>query len=386
MSAESMAARIRRPGPKRLLALDGGGIRGLISIEILARLEELLREARGEPTLVLGDWFDYVAGTSTGAIIATCIALGLPMERVREFYLYGAATMFKRAPLWKLLYYRHLDTALTAQLRKELTVDGRERTLGDEDLRTLLLIVMRNASTDSPWPISSNPFAKYNIRGTGSNLGIPLWQLVRASTAAPTYFPPEEIVVGDQTFTFVDGGVTVYNNPSFILFLMATLPEYQLGWEMGEEQLLLFSVGTGILTGEAKRLDPSQMTLLYNMTSVPAALIDAALNEQDLICRVLGRCRFGAPIDRELEDLIVGDHVGDAGLGPFAPKKFTYVRYNPTLTASGLEALGLGQLRAQDVQRMASSKHLPELMAVGRAYARTMDLAHLGPFDPRRAP
>ena len=46
------------------------------------------------------------------------------------------------------------------------------------------------------------------------------------------------------------------------------------------------------------------MNLLYNAKSVPAALMSAALNEQDLLCRVFGRCRHGAPIDREVGDLI----------------------------------------------------------------------------------
>lgn len=374
-----------------MLALDGGGIRGLITIEILARLEKLLRESHGNESLVLSDYFDYVAGTSTGAIIATCISLGLTTEHIRHFYVKGGAAMFKRAPLRELLYYRHLDTALSAQLRDVLRhKDGRkvpDRTLGDENLRTLLLVVMRNATTDSPWPISNNPFAIYNQRDhPGCNLDLPLWQIIRASTAAPTYFPPQEIIVGGKSYWFVDGAVTVYNNPSFILFLMATLPEYRLGWEMGEEKMLLVSIGTGVLSGGAKNLQAKQMTMLYNMKQVPSALIDAAINEQDLMCRVLGRCRFGDPIDRELEDLVIQDEaVKQSGLGPFGPKRFTYVRYNPVLTAEGLSALKLDNIRAENVQRLNSAKFMPELMKVGEAYAKRVDLAHFGPFASQLA-
>ena len=94
---------------------------------------------------------------------------------------------------------------------------------------------MRNASTDSPWPVSNNPRAKYNNRARSDcNLDLPLWSLVRASTAAPTYFPPETIRIGDHRFVFVDGGVTMYNNPSFQLFLMATAGPYGLCWEAGD--------------------------------------------------------------------------------------------------------------------------------------------------------
>ena len=380
--------RMNRPGPKRLLALDGGGIRGLVTIEILARLETLLRDATGDAALVLGDWFDYVGGTSTGAVLATCIALGLDVDEMRRFYLAGGARMFAPAPLWKRWYYRHLDAALSAKLREILRhADGRARLLGDEDLRTLLLVVMANASTTSPWPISNNPHARYNERGRpGCNLELPLWQIIRASTAAPTYFPPQQIDVGGKRFTFVDGAVTVYNNPAFVLFLMATLPEYRLGWEVGEDKMLLVSVGTVALSTEEKELHPARMGLLYNAQAVPAALIDAALNEQDLLCRVFGRCRFGDPIDREVGDMILtDDRATELAAGAFAPKKFTYVRYNPVLTDDGLRALGLTGVPAADVQPLDSATHMPELMAVGGAYARRIDLAHLGPFDPRHA-
>ena len=384
----SLAERIHQPGPKRMLSLDGGGIRGLITIEILARLEKLLREAYGDEKLVLSDYFDYVAGTSTGAIIATCVSLGLSVERIRHFYVTGGAAMFKRAPLLKLLYYRHLDTALSAQLQEVLKhKDGRkdpDPTLGDENLKTLLLVVMRNATTDSPWPISNNPFAKYNQRDhPGCNLDLPLWQIIRASTAAPTYFPPQEIVVGGTSYWFVDGAVTVYNNPAFILFLMATLPEYRLGWEMGEDKMLLVSIGTGVLSGGAKVLQAKQMTLLYNIKEVPSALIDAASSEQDLMCRVLGRCRHGDPIDRELENLIIDDVAAQSGLGPFGPRRFTYVRYNPALTTEGLKELGLGKIRPRDIQRLDSAKFMPELMAVGMAYAKRLSLADFGPLAPQ---
>jgi hypothetical protein len=66
--------------------------------------------------------------------------------------------------------------------------DGRPATLGSERLRSFLLIVLRNATTGSTWPLTNNPDAIYNVRKEGgiSNLDLYLWQLVRASTAAPT--------------------------------------------------------------------------------------------------------------------------------------------------------------------------------------------------------
>ena len=88
-------------GPRKLLACDGGGIRGIISIGILARIESELRKSSGNPKLVLADYFDYVAGTSTGAIIATLIALGHSGDEIRDFYLRSGAEMFHKARLWE---------------------------------------------------------------------------------------------------------------------------------------------------------------------------------------------------------------------------------------------------------------------------------------------
>ena len=76
------------------------------------------------------------------------------------------------------------------------------------------------------------------------------------------------------------------------------------------------------------------MNLLFNATSIPSALMFAALNEQDFLCRVFGDCLAGDPIDRE-----VGDMIGSRGPGG-EPKLFTYLRYNAELTRAGLDALG----------------------------------------------
>ena len=76
MKTRSFRDRLKPQGQKKLLALDGGGIRGVIALEVLARIEEILRERSGRKDLVLSDYFDYMAGTSTGAIIASCLAMG----------------------------------------------------------------------------------------------------------------------------------------------------------------------------------------------------------------------------------------------------------------------------------------------------------------------
>jgi uncharacterized protein len=347
-------------GQRKLLACDGGGIRGIISIEILARIESDLRASSGKPDLVLADYFDYVAGTSTGGIIAALISLGLPVGRIREFYLASGAEMFQKARLWERFRTKFREDKLSAMLRE---VIGEHTRFGSDRLQTLLMIVMRNATTDSPWPLSNNPLAKYNdTQRADCNLEFPLWQLVRASTAAPTYFPPETITVGEKKFVFVDGGITMYNNPAFQLFLMATTEPYALCWPTGEDKMLLVSIGTGASANANQNLSPEEMNLLYNAGTVPSALMAAALHEQDFLARIFGRCRVGDPLDRE-----VGEVIGK-GI-PGVPKLFTYARYNAELSREGLKELGLSKIDPEHVQEMDSIDHIEEMQQVGRAVA-----------------
>jgi len=353
--------RIKRPGPKRLLALDGGGIRGLITLEVLAEIERRLRERLGAgEDFVLADYFDYIAGTSTGAIIGTLLSLGLPVAPIRTFYLEHGRDIFRRAIApWRLYRAVFRETGLSARLRLLL---GPDTTLGTDRLRTLLLLVMRNADTDSPWPVSNNPEAKYNRAGhEGCNLDLPLWQLVRASAAAPLLFRPEAIHVGRMSYRFVDGGITSYNNPAFLLFLMATLAPYNLGWPVGEDRLLLVSVGTGTTPRPHAAADPNVLGAAVSVLMDPRF---AALVEQDFLCRVFGRCLVGDPIDSEVGDL------KDPRACPF-PKLFTYVRYNAELSRRGLGALQMPDVDPEAINKMFSLAHTGELRQVGRAVAET---------------
>jgi patatin-like phospholipase/acyl hydrolase len=372
--------RVDAPGPKKLLALDGGGVRGVITLEVLGAIEELLRrELQGGDDFVLADYFDYVAGTSTGAVIAAGIARGMTVDSLRTLYATRAREMFDRAFVVTRYWRNKYDSDRLQALLQEVL--GEDTLFGDETLRTLLMMVLRNATTDSPWPLSNNPRAKYSAEDRpDNNLKLPLWQLVRASTAAPTFFPPEQIDLPGRSFVFVDGGVTMYNNPAFQLFLMATMDAYRLRWETGEDRMLVVSVGTGHAPKAADRLNPGEMNLLYNASSVPAALMAAALHEQDLLCRTFGRCRHGAPIDREVGDLIARPGAPDGGLMP--ERLFSYLRYNAELTRAGLDRLGLPDVRPEDVQRLDSVAHIGDLQRVGMRAAREVLPEHFAGFLP----
>jgi hypothetical protein len=360
--------RLARGGPRKLLAIDGGGIRGVLSLQILAEIEKLLIEQSGDTDYRLADYFDYVSGTSTGGIIAAGIAMGMSVSEVLAFYVDNGAEMFDKASIFRRLQTQYNSEPLALQLQK---VFGKTTTLGAAEIESLLLLFMRNATTDSPWPISNNPYAKYNKEGRPDrNLDFPLWQLVRASTAAPTYFPPEVITCGDKPFIFVDGGVTMYNNPAFQMFLMATVDRYWVnappagrGWKTGVDRMLIVSVGTGTSAGENYSLRPNEMNLLFNATTIPSALMYAALNEQDFLCRVFGDCVEGPPLDREIDTMM-------PSTGPLDNKLFRYARYNAELTAEGLRALGCDGIEPSKVQKLDSIEAMDDLQEIGKAAAR----------------
>jgi uncharacterized protein len=374
MTAEGV---LKRSGPRKLLALDGGGIRGLITIEVLAELERQIRNGligqgklRADAPFVLADYFDYIAGTSTGAIIATALSVGMSVDKIRGFYEQSGEAMFEPAGLLKRTFLSKFEDKALAGILQETF--GETTTLGDDSLKTLLMLVMRNVTTDSPWTLSNNPQAKYNDRSRPDcNLNLPLWKLIRASTAAPTFFPPEQVTVGTREFIFVDGGITPYNNPAFQLFLMATTQPYNLNWKTGEEKMLLVSVGTGLTPKVQPDLKAGGMHLLYQAQSLPLALMFAAQNEQDLLCRSFGKCLAGDAIDREVGDLI-------GASGPTQSKLFTYARYDAELSAEGLKNLGVGHLDFVKLQEMDSVKYMKELQEVGRAVAQKVKFSDPG--------
>ena len=376
--SEHLKARITAKGTKKILALDGGGIRGMMTVEVLAEIENLLRQQLKKGTeFRLSHFFDFVAGTSTGAIIAACVSSGMAVSEIREFYESSGKEMFDKAFLLKRFRHKYEDEKLAEKLR---AVFGKDTTLGSDKLQTVLMMVMRNATTDSPWPVSNNPFAKYNQRDRKDcNLNLPLWQLIRASTAAPVFFPPEVVTFAPGTaneyeFIFVDGGITMYNNPAFQAFLMATVEPYKMGWATGEHQLLVVSIGTGTSPKANADLAPDEMNLFYNAGSIPSALMFAALNEQDLLCRVFGRCLAGDMLDREISDLKMAK-------GPLGPNKlFTYVRYNAELSKEGLAKLELPGIEPEHVQQLDSTDHIKELQQVGQAVAKQVKPEHFSQF------
>jgi predicted acylesterase/phospholipase RssA len=364
------------PGPKRILSLDGGGVRGVLTLGVLKSIEDLLRERHDAgPDFRLCQYFDLIAGTSTGAIIAAALALGKSVEEVQVLYRDLAKRVFQKS-LFRQGFVRakYSPGALTAILKN---IFGEDTTLASDRLKTGLLVVMKRSDTGSPWPISNNPKGKYYDPGrplTIPNKDYPLWAVVRASAAAPSYFDPEYIIIAKDEAaatsvkgTFVDGGVSVANNPSLLALRFASLRGYGLSWPLGPDQVLLISVGTGTRNPSVV---PSQIAGYAAVQSL-LGLMDDCNSEVETMMQWLGRTHTGRVIDREIKRLEGDDLMGS--------KLFTYERYNVELSEEGLMRgleLELTASELDAVQEMDAPENVELLDRIGACLGRSVAGEH----------
>lgn len=376
MAQTDLSTRLREPGPKRLLALDGGGLRGLVTLGFLERIEKILRERTGKPNLVLADYFDLIGGTSTGAIIATMLALGHPVSDLRELYLSLGRKAFVPMKyflgfLGRLLGARFDENPIEALLRQHLG----DRTLTSPDLRVGLMIVARRADTGSVWilvNLTDHKFYEFNKN-------MPLWEVVRSSTAAPTYFKPRMIsdVGAGEGAIFVDGGVSMHNNPALQLLFVATLDGYALRWPMGEEKLLLCSVGTGSFL----KVKPREKLQRYTNLEWVGLLFQHMMYDASELLQTVLQLLSNSPTARQI-DRQIGTLAND-GVGP--TPQISYLRYDIDLEKKALAELGLDydQQRVEALSQMSDVRNLEELDRIGhKAAAVQVKSEHFPPaFD-----
>ncbi|HEV3001968.1 MAG TPA: patatin-like phospholipase family protein [Solirubrobacteraceae bacterium] len=224
----------REDRPIRILAVDGGGIRGLIPARVLAELED--RTGRR-----MAECFDLIAGTSTGGIIAAALAVPEPgtdhprwsAQTLVDLYTNRGGDIFHR-PWWR---------ALLEWMIAKYSPRGLDRILADKlgdatlrDAVTEVLLTSWDLSNDDPRYFSSV-----------SDPDVPMRIAARATSAAPTYFPP--LWFGEpERRALVDGGVFA-NDPARLAWMAKRSPG-------GDPALAPVLVSLG--TGSAKSPDPSK--------------------------------------------------------------------------------------------------------------------------------
>ena len=343
--------------PKRILALDGGGIRGALTLGFLERVESIIRERSGNPNLMLYEYFDLIGGTSTGAIIASGLATGMSASDIKDLYLNIGDKIFgKKKSFLKNPFDRYKAAFDFQPLEDALTEVFGNITMGGDEIKTGLCLVTKRADTLSTWPIINHPEGKY----FDHNKGMLLRKVVRASAAAPSYFIPQQMDVGNgEIGTFIDGGVSLANNPSLQLFLIATLKEYPYRWEIGEDKLSLLSIGTGTST---KRRDADKVAntgLLGWAKMIPELFMEDANYLNQTIMQYLSNSPIPRKIDSEILDL------KDDLLTP--TPALHYIRYNVMLEENEMNSLGLNftQKELESLREMSDAKNKDILYEIG---------------------
>lgn len=202
----------------KMLCIDGGGIRGVFAVAILESLEAEF----GRP---IGQYFDVIAGTSTGSIIAASVAMQKNMSEVLESYMNYGKKIFVRQAKVGLFRSVYSDRYLRRYFQK---------AFGDTtllDINKPLLIPAVDVTHGKPFVHRSN----YG-HPESEDLSIKLWDAVLSSCSAPIYFPPNNI---NNKYLSIDGGLWA-NNPSLVC-----ITEALSFFEKNLKEINILSIGTG---------------------------------------------------------------------------------------------------------------------------------------------
>ncbi len=372
-SAEMRRSHLFGEGPKRILALDGGGVRGIMSLAFLERIETILRARSGRSDFRLCEYFSLIGGTSTGSIIAAGLSLGHSVAELIDLYLNMSQRSFVSRGWARVkgmagtLVPKFDDKAIREAILQQF---GPE-TLGSDRLHCGLAVVVKRLDTGSVWLFHNHPNGPFfEAGGSGGaytpNRDILIVNLLRASTAAPTYFRPENLEVAPGVEgLFVDGGVSPHNNPSLLMLMLATLQGYGFRWPMGSDRLTLVSVGTGSppprpMWGQSYA---GKLPLVFAGDSLLSMMHDASWLAQTML-QWMSSSPTAWKIDSEIGDL-ANDSLAGRDL-------LHYLRYDAPLEFDWLEAqLGMklssdeiGELRQMDRPALA-----PRLLEIGRRAA-----------------
>jgi hypothetical protein len=364
-------------GPKRILALDGGGIRGVLTLEYLEIIEALLRQRQNDPNLLLCDYFDLIGGTSTGSIIAAGLACGMSVKEIKELYYGLGAKVFVPTGLGIVVpkfQAPALQTALDGAL-------GANTTLDSDKIRTGLMIMTKRLDTGSPWPLNNGGGGRYATQDGA----LRLTQIVRASTAAPTYFDPERVQISSRDGSvvdgeFVDGGVSPFNDPALQLLMLAALEGHGFRWRTGKDELLLISAGTGTY-----RSPPQGPGLLDKFAAAQGlralqSLMDDCARTNQAMLQWLTDCLTPWQIDRAVGYMKLDSQNG--------PRLATYARYNVLLEQAWLNStlkVELSPDKLAQIRKMDKPGNMESLAEIGRVAAKEQVKAnHFPPaFDLR---
>ncbi|MBD2666175.1 patatin [Richelia sinica FACHB-800] len=293
----------------RILSLDGGGIRGVISAQILKTVEqEIISQGKGKS---LKDYFDLIAGTSTGSILTAGLALGKNSQQILDLYQKYGQSIFRQKTGWQKWSDQLISTitrgaaslfadakythdGLIAALQ---SADGLGNTRIQELRKPPIILILAYDTLYRNTTFFTNCHPDIGDRWYDE---CHLWQICVASASAPTFFPPYKLEpmnkekFGDWQFPHIDGGVSA-NNPSLAALSLALRlssadidPEIKKTYRLENlelENISILSVGTG------QTNDPFEFAQIKNwkgkdwIGNLPGIFMDPTSEIGGTICR-----------------------------------------------------------------------------------------------------
>ena len=276
-----------------ILCLDGGGMRGILTIQLLKKLEEIA----GIPCYEL---FDMVAGTSTGGIIAGLITTGHNAIQIEKMYEELVTEVFDK----RLLGNRFINPPAFSKekyrsLLKDIIKDATlAQACAERDIDLMITSRDMSAAEETFFSCFKQPDGTYY----GTYKDVLLRGVMEATMSAPTYFYPLE--------RFVDGGTTTYNNPSLAAYMEAvsySRPRGSAGpTEYSLDKITLFSFGTGISRDFIKPNEPINphgiditfwLNWLMTSTGQDASAMQVDIFRSPMISQVIDFRRFQLSLD-----------------------------------------------------------------------------------------
>lgn len=268
---------------KRILAIDGGGIRGIIPAMLLAHMEKVT----GGP---IGAHFDLISGTSTGGIIACAAAVGIPMANIVDLYVDKGPAIFAnpRGVVGRLAGPKYWAKPLEAELEAILGDRHLAELAGPELLVPCYCIAMPPADEDSGALVATRGpgFFRSDLARMTPKEDFLLRDVARATSAAPTYFPPAAIKdMAGRDYTCIDGGVWA-NDPARIAYDLAV----ELWPDMGDGDCSVLSLGTGSVEDAIDAKATERWGEIEWIETLISAMMDGAADEVDLaMSNLLGK-------------------------------------------------------------------------------------------------
>lgn len=235
--------RLKQPWPKdkpfKLLALDGGGIKGIYTAELLRLCESEFGDGQG-----IAKYFDMIAGTSTGGIIALGLGLGFTTSQIVDFYREDGRKIFPSLPnsfvgkVWRFCCSAGGTKLNHEELERAVKKRFKENILGDSVPRLVVPAFMMPKTEIAVFKTDHHSDFKNDWK-------TPMWKVARATSAAPTYLKGLEHTESGKIF--IDGGVWA-NNP-----VMVAVVDALTAYDIAPDQIRVLSIGTGNAPFSLKR-------------------------------------------------------------------------------------------------------------------------------------